>query len=168
MIRQVMLALATVLCIAMPAFGADIEYDPVKEVLILKGPAAKMLLDLVRDKEELQDVVRSMAQEIQKRAESDSETQKELTALRAALTARQGESAMADFIVKNYQEMKQGFRDELTESRAQRIIERDGLTKIIDIQTAEIKALRGELRWSKITGVVGLLLGIFSFGLIGF
>jgi hypothetical protein len=167
LVVSLLTTLVLVLGFAGISFGADIEFDPASDSIIIRGEAAKALHQLLRDGDTAQMLVESLKAEISKRLETLEALESENMDLKAALAAREKESVLADFIVKNYEDMRRGYREELAEARLQRQEERAALKAIIESYQLENKELRKDLRWARISSIAGIVLAIFTFGIAG-
>ncbi len=155
-------------CFLMPgiAGASDIEYDPANDTLLFKTPASIKLLEVIRTSEEGQKLLDSLRDEIKARLAREQALEDEIVALKATIAAQAKDSILADFIVKNYDDLRTSWKEELANARAQRESDRDSFKALMGSYEKEVASLRSDLKWSRLTSVIGIILAVFTFGII--
>ena len=163
-----LIAAVVVACCLMPSavLASDLEYDPTSDTLLFKTPAAIKLLEVIRTSEEGQRLVESLKAEIRSRTERETALEAEIVALKATIAAQQKDSILADFIVKNYDDLRTSWKEELANARAQRESDRDSFKALMSTYEKEVASLRSDLKWSRLTSIVGIILTVLTVGII--
>lgn len=155
--------LATLL-IPVLAYGADIEYDAATDSLILHNPAAKRLLETIRDNEERAAVVESLKQEIQLREQEAKAKDSQLQAKDQQIVASEKAIAKADFIMGNFGAIEQSYKAILESQQKSFEYREKRYQEMLASCTEEVKSSRKDVFWARVSSIASIILAVFSFG----